>query len=343
MPNFFLTLINNYYSDSGGVVSCVDECSIQSLPGLSPHTRLQWRRGADAPGVFNGAQAVVMGESVYVGGGWTEYKIFQYSWRRGQWSTLPECPVKWFGLTQFMDRLTTVGGQDQAGSATARVYDFASESQQWQESLPPMPTARYGVTVVARPSSSPKPPAIAVCGGWGDGGVLLNTVEVYCHSTSQWHAAEPLPTPLCGLTSASVGDITYLLGGLDRIYSSSKQCFQVHLDSLIDRAASHRASPSQHGSLWTTVRDTPLTDSCACSLLGSLVAIGGWDSSTHSQSTAVHLLTSSGSWERVRGGDLPEPRHRSTAVCLPSGELMVVSGYDGRRETHPLLIASIAD
>ena len=162
---------------------------------------------------------MVMGESVYVGGGGTGCKIFQYSWWRGEWSTLPECPVRWFGLTQFMDRLTTVGGHDQAVSKTARVYELVSESQQWQESLPPMPTARYGVTVVARPSSSPKPQAIAVCGGQGDGMVVLNTVEVYCHSTSQWHAAEPLPTLLYGLTSASVGDTTYLLGGAVGMFS----------------------------------------------------------------------------------------------------------------------------
>ena len=336
------------------MVSCVDECSIQSPPGLSPHTRLQWRRGADAPERFSRAQAVVMGESVYVGGGgdWNilypppggGYKIFQYSWRRGAWSTLPKCPVRRFGLTQFMGRLTTVGGVDQAGSRTARVYEFVSESQRWQESLPPMPTARWSVTVVARPSSSPKPPAIAVCGGVHDGGVVLNTVEVYCHSTSQWHAAEPLPTPLRALTSASVGDTTYLLGGEDRMYSSSKHCIQVRLDSLIDRAASHRASPSQHGSLWTTVRDTPLTNSCACSMLGSLVAISGRDSSTRSPLAVVHLLTSSGSWERVRGGDLPEPRYVSTSVCLPSGELMVVGGSnDGETWTRTLFIASIAD
>ena len=278
-----------------------------------------------------------------MGGRGAGYKIFQYSWRRGEWSTLPECPVRGFGLTQFMGRLTTVGGQDQAGSRTARVYEFARESQRWQESLPPMPTARLHVTVVAHPSSSPKPPAIAVCGGWGDGGVLLNTVEVYCHSTSQWHATEPLPSPLWGLTSASVGDITYLLGGRDRTGTSSKQCFQVRLDSLIDRAASPGASPSRHGSLWTTVRDTPLELSCAGSLLGSLVAIGGRDSSTRSPSVVVHLLTSNGSWERVRGGDLPEPRCCSTAVCLPSGELMVVGGYDGQTSTRTLFIASIAD
>ena len=137
---------------------------------------------------------MVMGESVYVGGRGAEYKIFQYSWRRGAWSTLPECPVRGFGLIQFMGRLTTVGGLDQAGFRTARVYEFVSKSRQWQESLPPMPTARSSVTVVARPSSSPKPPAIAVCGGEGDGWVDLNTVEVYCHSTSKWHAAEPLYT-----------------------------------------------------------------------------------------------------------------------------------------------------
>ena len=325
------------------MVNCVNEFSIQSPPGLSPHTRLQWRRGADAPERFDRAQAVVMGESVYVGGGGKWYEIFQYSWRMGAWSTLPACPVRRFGLTQFMGRLTTVGGIDRAESSIACVYQFVSDSQHWQESLPPMPTARWGVTVVACPSSSPKLPAIAVCGGCGSGGIV-NTVEVFCHSTSQWHAAEPLPTPLYQLTSAIVGDTTYLMGGWDRMHSTT-HCFQVRLDSLIDKACavSHGASKSQHDSLWTTARDTPLTGSCVGSMLGSIVAIGGWDSCTHSLSAAVHLLTSSGSWERVRGGDLPESCYRSIAVCLPSGELMVVGGSDRGTSTRTFFIGSIAD
>ena len=88
-------------SDIGVVVSCVDECSIQSPPGLSPHTRLQWRRGVDAPEGFRQAKAVVMagGECVCGRKGDRVYMIFQYSWRRGAWSTLPKCPVRWFGLT----------------------------------------------------------------------------------------------------------------------------------------------------------------------------------------------------------------------------------------------------
>ena len=287
-----------------------------------------------------------MGESVYVGGKGTGYKIFQYSWRRGVWSTLPECPVKWFGLTQITGRLTTVGGKDRAMSRTGHVYEFVSKSQRWQESLPPMPTARSSVVVIAHPSSSPKPPAIAVCGGLGDaGGVVLNIVEVFCQSTSQWHTAEPLPTPLCRLTSATVGDIAYLLGGLGTDLYHTKNCFSVSLDSLFDTATPPGVSQSQHGSLWMAVSDIPLVASSPASLGGSLVTIGGRRSSTGSSSAATHLLTSSGSWERVRGGDLPEPRFRSAAVFLPSGELMVVGGNSKGLFTASctLFVASIAN
>ena len=236
-----------------------------------------------------------------------------------------------------------MGGRDKTGSVTGRVYQFVSESQRWQESLPPMPTTRSNVTVVSHPSSSLKMPAIAVCGGFTNV-AAVNTVEVYSHSTSQWHTAEPLPTPLYHLTSATVGDIVYLLGGLGTDFSNSKCCYSVSLDSLFNTATSPGASQSQHGSLWTAVSDTPLTHSSASSFGGSLVAIGGQDSTTRPASADVHLLASSGSWERVRGGDLPEPRVRSTAVCLPSGELMVVGGNKTLLEaTCTLFVASFTN
>ena len=278
-----------------------------------------------------------------MGGGSTGYTVLQYSWRRRAWSTLPECPVRWFGLTHFMGRLTTVGGIDKTGSTTGRVYQFVCESQRWQESLPPMPTARSLVTVISHPSSSLKTPAITVCGGFTNVAVV-NTVEVYSHSTSQWHTAEPLPTPLSHLTSSTVGDIAYLLGGLGTRLPDSKCCYSVSLDSLFNTATSPGASQSQHGSLWTAIGDTPLTRSSASSFGGSLVAIGGKDITSCLASADVHLLASSGSWERVRGGDLPEPRYYSTVVCLPSGELMVVSGCNGSLEdTCTLFVASITN
>ena len=120
--------------------------------------------------------------------------------------------------------------------------------------------------------------------------------------------------------------------GKDFYFCYTKNCFSVSLDSLFDTATPPGASQSQHGSLWMAVSDIPLVASSAASLGGALVAIGGQVSSTDSPSAAIHLLTSSGSWERARGDDLPEPRSRSSAVLLPSGELMVVGGGSHNNE-----------
>ena len=247
-----------------------------------------------------------------------------------------------------MGQMTIIGGVDKDGCTTDDVHSFIVETEQWQQTLLPMPTARYGVTVVA--SCPPKPPAIAVFGGWDDSEEVCNIVEVFCHATSQWHTAEPLPTPLRGITSATVGDITYLLGVHSR-HSSTRYCFSVHLDRLIDKASSPKAASkatmvhSASRSLWKSLDNTPLIRSCAASLKGSLLAIGGYIKSSRSSSSAIHILTSRGSWERVRGVDLPEPRGQPTAVCLPSGELMVVGGFNEklRQTTCSLFLASVDD
>ena len=121
---------------------------------------LQWRRGAECPEYIVATQAVVMRERVYVEG---DYKVYQYDWRRDTWSTLPDCPVKWFGMAQFLGKLITVGGIDRHNSITGKVYQF--NAQQWEEFSVPMPTARYFLTVATRTSSSHKTPTIVACGG----------------------------------------------------------------------------------------------------------------------------------------------------------------------------------
>ena len=67
-----------------------------SSPSSTPQARLQWKRCADIPGQLGrfSAQAVVMGEKVYVGGGITEklvdkFHIFKYNTTRDEWSHLP--------------------------------------------------------------------------------------------------------------------------------------------------------------------------------------------------------------------------------------------------------------
>ena len=304
--------------------------------------KLQWRRGNDAPEVFTaGTQAVVMGESVCLNAG---HKIYQYHWRRDAWSTLPDCPVKMFGMAQFLGELITVGGKGRF-SATGEVYHFNQQAQKWEQFFPPMPTARYGLTVATRTTSSSKPAALVACGGHHD---CQTKVEVYSHESVQWYTANPLPVPCFQKTSVTINGICFILGG-----PAPKNCVYASLDSIIDNAIKPNLQQS-NDQLWS-VSVTPLEQSAAASLRGYLIAIGGINHRTSAvplmgpKFTAysvsdIHILIFDGSfiWRRWEES-LPESRWGSAAVCLPSGELLVVGGNDLKGWKRTVFVASIID
>ena len=157
-------------------------------------------------------------------------------------------------MAQFMGHLITVGGvtlQD-GGGIIAKVYRFKEQSQKWEEFLKPMPTARHCASVATTPS------AIVASGGstgFRDGvTVSCATVEVYSSEISQWHTADPLPGPCGGMTSVTIADTWYQLGGAgnDGIYIAT--ILYAPLTSLVQKAI----SPTHHTSVWKT----PLTIHC---------------------------------------------------------------------------------
>ena len=141
-----------------------------------------------------------MGEKVYVGGGDTEdrHHVFQYHTSRDEWSCLPPHPLIYFSIAQFAGHLITVGGERAEGGydIAAEVYHFKEESEEWEEFLQPMPTARHSLSVTTTQS------AIIASGGITDGETIpCATVEVYSSESSQWYAADPLPEPYYVMTS----------------------------------------------------------------------------------------------------------------------------------------------
>ena len=163
-------------------------------------------------------QAVVIGEKVYMGGGLTTHEfienalqVFQYDPSRNEWNHLPFHHVIFFAMAQFMGNLITVGGMELYTTITGKVYRFKEQSQKWEEFLKPLPTARYSLSVATTQS------AIVASGGATvakDGKVVTcTTVEVYSSETSQWHTADPLPVPCESMTSVTIADTWYQLGG----------------------------------------------------------------------------------------------------------------------------------
>ena len=287
-----------------------------------------------------------MGENVYMRGGATEeveglHLVFQYNTSCDEWSLLPPHPLIFFAMAQFAGHLIAVGGESAIGGIdiTGKVYRFKEESQEWEEFLNPMPTARCILTIATTQST------IIAIGGVTSVRDVVNvpcaTVEVYCSETSQWYTADPLPAPHYVMSSVTIAGTCYLLGGLDADSELVATVLYASLTSLVQKATSPTHQSASHTSVWKTLIDTPLKTSMAASLSGSLLAVGGHDNKTTFPAVNVYLpLTDL--WVRIKTGDIPQPRNSCTAVQLSPNTMMVIGGRDNRtKKTKTVFIGTI--
>ena len=287
-------------------------------------------------------QVVAIGEKVYTGGGLTETieedtVVVMYDLVKDEWGRLPNHCVGLFALGQFQGNLISVGG---GAPTTNKVYRYNEETQEWEEFLTPMPTARAVLSVLTTAT------AIIACGGeiqtTKNKPVTTATVEVYSSETSQWYTADPLPHPCSLMTSVTIGSNVFVLGGFSVNDQSIRSPFHADIAMLIERAV----SPIQHPtttSVWKTLPDTPLRVSAAATLCGSLLAVGGC-SGNHTIRQAVGVFTPfTNKWVRIQSSDLPAARYGATAVQLSKNRVMVVGGLDNdENKTSTNFIGSLA-
>ena len=291
-------------------------------------------------------QAVVMREKVYVRGGHPKStkdrnQVFQYDPSQDEWSRLPPCQVMFFAMAQFMGNLITVGGRIAGGGATGKLYHFIEQSQEWEEFLTPMPTARFYPSVATTQS------AIVASGGStgarDDGKpVPCAAVEVYSSKTSQWHTADPLPVPCKLMTAVIIADTWYLLGGIGTGGKSLTTVQYTPLTTLIQKATSPTHESASHMTVWKTLPDTPLKRAAAASLSGNLLAVGGYDNKQPASPAVNVFFPYTSSWVRATTGDLPVSRWACTAVQLSFNRVLVVGGTDDQeRPTNTVFLGTI--
>ena len=174
--------------------------------------------------------------------------------------------------------------------------------------------------------------------------VLCPTVEVFTTKTSQWHTTDPLPVPCMMMSSATITNTGYLLGGVTSGAEPTENIFYAPVVSLIRRATSHpqqsasAARPDSTSSAWKTLRDTPLVMSAAGSLGGMLLTVGGQNDEDETLTAVNVYFPATSTWIRVESGDLPEPSYVPTAVELPGNRLLVIGSRSpdgGLMNTQP--------
>ena len=290
---------------------------------LHPRATLEWSQCTNLPVGMCDAQAVVLNNKVYVGGGDTPYSvtdtnIYTYDPTMDTWETL-QSPTRYSALTTYHNKLLLVGGWEAStGQITNQLWVFEEGEQTWTQPLPPMPTRRSRASAVITQDH------LIVAGGYNSGN--LNTVEVF--DGQQWVTADQLPKSCRFMKSASHDGHCYLMGGRGQDTS----VFYTSLQSLVDKATQHPpTSPTNtdQPSFWKTLPNTPHQRSSTAMLGGALVAVGG-----HPNRSSLHLYSPlTQSW--LPAGEMPVGVH---STCTATGEMMVIGGGTSNTDYYSPLV-----
>ena len=175
-----------------------------------------------------------------------------------------------------------------------------------------MPTARDSPAVFSQPS------CLTVVGGGDQHCTKLSDVEIFMPHTSQWYKASPAPSPLNNMTTTVIDNKCFIAE-----YDSTK-VYQLCMS--LQQTTTDSANTPQVITEWTNLCDLPHKGCGLGSINRCLLAVGGrvWPNYI---TTTLGFSPITNTWKTV--GELPEPRRNCTTVLLPTGELLVMGGWDG--------------
>ena len=277
-------------------------------------------------GMFR-AQAAVIDDCVYVGGGLTEdehgdFCVFEYNLSDDSWSLLPPAPVKQFGLAKLLEELIIVGGLVDHETISNKTYTFDRYNQVWKESVAVLNRPRFLLTLVESEA------AIIAMGGVGKGREgdleVVSSIEILTAESLEWVLTGDLPASacVCSPSPAKEGSILYLLGGY-QTQTAASATSRVHCSSL----ATLFSASGMKLNLWTLLPPTPFLQTTAISLNKCLLALGG---SEKPYSVPVHSSihaydVDAQQWKEVE--QLPYACCHCTAVALSRQEILVLGGW----------------
>jgi len=271
------------------------------------------------PLAMSNAQAVLVGDKVYMGGGdmylhkcpGSPSTLYVYDFRDNSWDFL-DTPIVDSALNIYNSQLVLVGGRDSLTyNSTNQLWVLDSEQQCWAQPLPPMPTSCYGTSAVSFGHH------LLVAGGLNDKLEPLSMVQMY--DGNYWRRAQDLPKAGYFMKSSLLKETWYLIGG------GNKQGREVISTSLYSLIASTEPEWNRRTKVWRKLPNIPSEWSTAVTIRKQLAVIGGYP-----YSSAIHIYSHyTKSWVYVE--DLPVACHSTCTVVLPTEELLVVGGETERR------------
>ena len=283
---------------------------------------VKWEELAPLPVCRNAHTAVLLGGSVYVGGGYEgrssndnqySYRLDVYNLTTNQWSSSPiTTPYSCFAMTVLDDKLITAGGETKNGEVVKKV--LVLNAGQWKD-YSEMPTAKLCATAVGYCSM------LIVVGGRiiikGKQKTTVTTTELLDTTNGCWYTCNNLPSPHQQMKAVIMNNKVYLLGGFDEDRNESPQVFVASLDTL-----------STHQLNWQSAPSTPWCCSAAVVLYNKfLLTVGGWKQSRTSEVCIFN--PSIGQWKHLT--NIPAARNGPAGVGV-ANNILVIGGTTNKAE-----------
>ena len=260
------------------------------------------------------AQAVIIGKTMYIGGGQAEssnYKILEHKIEMGLWKEI-ETPVAGFGVAVVNDQVIITGGRDEEGSLTNQVWALDSLTKTWTQPFPAMPTAKWWSSAVGYKRW------VLVVGGDNE-----KCVEVLDTKSKQWYTASPLPNIAFRPSLAMIKDTLYV------VWEKSAASVSIPMLILYSMSQSQASNSTNEPrpTEWQSLPDTPTSYPAITLFHGCLLTVGA---QYPPSSNIAMYLPHNKQWLSV--AQLPTPRNGCTCIVLPETEEMMVIGGEDKNE-----------
>ena len=292
----------------------------------NPLVYLDWEDYATLPVGMQHAQAVVVGNKVYMGGGMTtdakddtNIYVFDHTIERPPVTSIPTPgPTRWSTLATFHSQLVLAGGTIDSVNATDKLWALRDDGCTWDQPFPPMLQACWGASAVSSGDH------LLIAGGVGSDHPLtpLDTIQIYNASSTQWVLSIPLPRTCYFMKSALLDGNWYLAGGR---WQYSK-VFHASLESLIE------TSDKRKKGIWKSLPELFRRRCCSISAChGQLMAVGGVTNSGPTREIQVYS-TKKRSWVEVEY--MPHACDSTCTVILPTKEILLIGGSTVSEHQH---------
>ena len=222
------------------------------------------------------------------------------------WTTTT-LPYLWMSLTTYQSKFVVVGGQHPSTKEVTDQLLTSATGEDWQPSLPQMPSKRSHTSSVGAKS----PEVLVVAGGIGSGGKKLDLVEVLIGD--QWNAVDPLPLSFIDMQAILYDDSFYFL-----MNETTKQIiYTCKFASLVASCGqSSNDDRTTTSSVWRKV--VPPNATRAIVFYSSrLITIDKWSTIRGYSSMRQSWVKTTADW-KMKG-----EKYYISAAVTPTGELIV--------------------